>query len=115
MCLLPGVPAQVPKRAVMPAEVLGVRRSSRQTRPADKNQDYQRTLDEEQSQKEHDNSMEKPNTPEVHEETSDTEETFFAGIASTGPSNTDLPRTTKGSLNHVRMENYGSLPWRRNS
>ncbi|EGO19224.1 hypothetical protein SERLADRAFT_443266 [Serpula lacrymans var. lacrymans S7.9] len=49
MCLLPGVPAQVPKRAVMPAEVLGVRRSSRQTRPADKNRDYQRTLDEEQS------------------------------------------------------------------
>ncbi|EGN94016.1 hypothetical protein SERLA73DRAFT_78391 [Serpula lacrymans var. lacrymans S7.3] len=37
MCLLSGVPAQVPKRAVMPAEVLGVRRSSRQTRPADKN------------------------------------------------------------------------------
>ncbi|EGN91041.1 hypothetical protein SERLA73DRAFT_81347 [Serpula lacrymans var. lacrymans S7.3] len=42
--------------------------------------------------------MEKPNTPEVHEETSDTEETFFAGIASTGPSNTDLPRTLKEAL-----------------
>ncbi|EGN91546.1 hypothetical protein SERLA73DRAFT_80345 [Serpula lacrymans var. lacrymans S7.3] len=49
MCLLPGVPAQVPKRAVMPAEVLGVHRSSRQTHPADKNRDYQRTLDEQQS------------------------------------------------------------------
>ncbi|EGO30269.1 hypothetical protein SERLADRAFT_431771 [Serpula lacrymans var. lacrymans S7.9] len=49
MCLLPGVPAQVPKRAVMPAKVLGVRRSSCQTRPADKYRDYQRTLDEEQS------------------------------------------------------------------
>ncbi|EGO22933.1 hypothetical protein SERLADRAFT_439707, partial [Serpula lacrymans var. lacrymans S7.9] len=99
MCLLPGVPAQIPKRAVMPAEVLGVCRSSRQTRPADKNQDYQRTLDEEQSRKkQHDNSMEKPNTPEVYEETSDTEKTFFAGIASTGPSNTDLSKDTKGSL-----------------
>ncbi|EGN91137.1 hypothetical protein SERLA73DRAFT_81052 [Serpula lacrymans var. lacrymans S7.3] len=42
-------PPRIPKRAVMPAEVLGVCRSSRQTRPADKNRDYQRTLDEEQS------------------------------------------------------------------
>ncbi|EGO02682.1 hypothetical protein SERLA73DRAFT_70169 [Serpula lacrymans var. lacrymans S7.3] len=40
---------RIPKRAVMPAEVPGVSKSSRQTCPADKNRDYQRTLDEEQS------------------------------------------------------------------
>ncbi|EGN91068.1 hypothetical protein SERLA73DRAFT_81262, partial [Serpula lacrymans var. lacrymans S7.3] len=52
--------------------------------------------------------MEKPNTPEVHEETSDTEETFFAGIASTGPSNTDLPRTLKEALSHPDGELWKS-------
>ncbi|EGO30849.1 hypothetical protein SERLADRAFT_432494 [Serpula lacrymans var. lacrymans S7.9] len=60
-----------------------------------------RTLDKKQSQKErHNIFMEKPNAPEVPEETSNTEETFFAGIASTGPSNTDLSRTLKEALLH---------------
>ena len=77
------------------------RRSGRERKPADRNRDYQRTLDEEANRK-----ATVENAPEPEPDNAATpgldipgaftseildNETFFAGVANTGPSNDDLP------------------------
>ena len=77
------------------------RRSGRERKPADKNRDYQRTLDEEANRKatvedapepEPDSTATPgPDIPGAFTSEILDNETFFAGVANTGPSNDDLP------------------------
>ena len=77
------------------------RRSGRERKPADRNRDYQRTLDEEANRK-----VTVEDAPEPEPDSTATprldipgaftseildNETFFAGVANTSPSNDDLP------------------------
>ncbi|KAG1861736.1 hypothetical protein DFJ58DRAFT_657218, partial [Suillus subalutaceus] len=71
-----------PVRTRAPAQMIGgVRCSALDRRPADKNRDYQRTLDEEQQR--HDNYM------------------HFAGISATGPAEHDLPQSLPEAFAHA--------------
>ena len=77
------------------------RRSGRERKPADKNRDYQRTLDEEANRKatvedapepEPDSTATPgPDIPGAFTSEILDNETFFAGVANTSPSNDDLP------------------------
>ena len=78
-------------------------RSGREWKPADRNQDYQWTLDEEANQKatvEDAPEPEPDNTAMPGAFTSEIldNEMFFAGVANTGPSNDDLPPNLQEAL-----------------